>query len=145
MAEPEHFVPGALMGSPCTALDLFTAVGGRDVFICTLWPYFEHINEKKLIFAGFSLCTPFYILCLLVPQSTGRGENICWRWSYVRNPSICADGKEDGEIMDSPVEIPPGLAQGVLGGRWWEWRGGLGRRTTVSPTLPNSLDLPEPC
>lgn len=143
MAELEHFIPDALMGSPCTALELFTAVGGRDVFICTLWPYFEHVNEKKLIFAGFSLCAPFCILRLLAPQSTGREENTCWSWSYVRSPSICADGEEDREIMDSPVEIPPGLAQGV--GWGWEWRGGLGRRMAVSPTLPNSLDLPEPC
>lgn len=64
------------MGSPRTALQLLTAVDGRNMSICILWPSFQHRNEKKLIFAGFSLWTPLCIPHLLVSQSSGRDENI---------------------------------------------------------------------
>lgn len=125
-------------GPPCTALELFTAGVWRDVFICTLWPYFEHVNEKKLIFAGFSLCA------LLHPASIGSTEHWQRREHLLELPvfgepkHLCRWGGRQGD-HGFPSGDPPGLEawRGVGGEEGW-------KRTAVSPTLPNPR-LTWPC
>lgn len=109
---------------------------GRVYFFLFFGHSFEHINVKKHIFAGFSLC-----ILLQYPAPVGFAEMktslevvVC----SFGNLSICVDGKEEGGMNKNPP-APPGLA----GGEGEEmWGGGLARsrQPAAPPPAPgNSL------